>query len=100
MARFIPFEGIARDMQPKDPVNGFTCRELYAILDCQIVETFPITVGEFAGKVMILDEEGKCRADCSLRANHDATVILRQQGCIPGDWVTGNVILCNEQEFQ
>jgi len=49
---------------------------------------------------MLMDEESKCRNDYIQRRNGRATTLYRGAGAIPGDFVSGHVLICNSEEFR
>lgn len=76
--------------EPKDitPENGtdFNLQELYRLLECDMIQI--ITLAE--GTIMIMDENGKFRAE----RNDTATAMARPY-LFTGDYVSGHVIVCD-----
>ena len=75
-----------------DPANGkvFTLEELQRIVK-GYVELVPITNGEHSGRVMVVDEEGKLKADAQL--NKEASRIAGQQ-------IVGSVIIIDRDQIE
>jgi len=51
-------------------------------------------------RLMLMDEESKCRNDYIQRRNGRATTLYRGAGATPGDFVSGHVLICNSEEFR
>jgi hypothetical protein len=49
---------------------------------------------------MLMDEESKCRNDYIQRRNGRATTLYREAGAMPGDFVSGHVLVCGNEEFR
>ena len=77
------------------PANGkkFTLKELQGF-----VEGFIELVTLHDGRLMFLNEEGKYDPKIKHRLNMAASVYLQMAGGIPGDFVTGNVLICSKRE--
>lgn len=50
------------------------------------------------GKLMFLNEEGKLKDDLKNKLNKTATLLLIDAGGLPGDYIVGDVIICNNKE--
>ena len=70
--------------------------ELYALLDCQVVEVIRLT----SELILIVDEEGKFKNPCYL--NLLATYLWHQhQPAARGqDSIVGRAILCHDKQFR
>ena len=70
--------------------------ELYALLDCQVVEVIRLT----SELILIVDEEGKFKNPCYL--NLLATYLWHQhQPADRGqDSIVGRAILCHDKQFR
>jgi len=84
--------------QPVNPKNGrsFKLAELYALLDCQVVEVIRLT----PELILIVDEEGKFKNPCYL--NLLATYLWHhhQPAARGQDSIVGRAILCHDQQFR
>ena len=96
MAQMLKFDGSSEMVTPSDTKSGFQLDELYALLECEIVETVYLE----DGTIMVIDEEGKFRADALARRNERATRLLHRAGGIAWDFITGHALICSEEEFQ
>jgi hypothetical protein len=92
MAELIAVDGSRRDVFPADAIEGFTCDELYGLLQCRTVETVALPGGGW----LILDEDGKGRQRFP---NSDATKLLHGAGGAPDDYVAGPAIACSRAEL-
>jgi len=83
---------ITTDGEEKEitPINGknFTLQELYKLIDCTLVEVLHLP----NRKYMIIDEEGKLKANHKL--NGKATLIYSL------DYIVGNVVVCDKNMFK
>ena len=93
MAKFIHANGNEATIHPADKKRGFSLREMYALLDCSMVQAIDLA----DGRTMWLDEEGKLR-DGLLFVNEKATRLLIEAGGIPGDEVVGSVLITDPEE--
>ena len=75
-----------------EPINGkvFTLNELQTVVGGYI-EIVPITTGEYTGKLLVVDEEGKLKADAQL--NIEASKISGQQ-------IVGQVIVIDRDQIE
>ncbi|HEX8425120.1 DUF3846 domain-containing protein [Hymenobacter sp.] len=84
--------------QPVSPKNGrsFKLDELYALLDCQLVDVVRLT----PELILIIDDEGKFRNPAYL--NLLATYLWHQhQPAARGhDSIVGRAILCHDKQFR
>jgi hypothetical protein len=89
MAILLKQNGIIQQIFPKDKSRGFSLDEIYQLIGngCEMVKAVDLA----DGRSMWLDEEGKYRQ--GLRENLKATELLMKAGGIPGDVVTGNVLI-------
>ena len=94
MATLLAPDGTRRDVAPADLAEGFTLEELYALLDCQTVETIALLGGGW----LVLDEDGKGRVPHRAQ-NAEATKLLHQAGGIPWDFVLGPAMVCAREEL-
>ncbi len=93
MAKLYKIDGTVVDVEPKDKKNGFQLQELYALIECDIIQPVLFT----PDKWFICDEEGwlKSNAQRNKKANEYITSLCGY------DWnVCGNIIFCNENDFQ
>ena len=88
MAIIIKTNGETENIEPS---NGsvFTLEELQRIVK-GYVELVPITNGEHSGRVMVVDEEGKLKADAQL--NDEASRIAGQR-------IVGQVIIIDKEQI-
>ena len=92
MAQLIRTNGTRETIKPADSFNGFSLDELYALINCDMIQHVP--VGTFG---IVIDEEGKLRGQ---ELNAVATRQFRSQ-LLPGDVLVGNVlVLETAEEFQ
>ena len=59
-----------------------------------------LSIAAEGSRLMLMDEESKCRNDYIQRRNGRATTLYRGAGAIPGDFVSGHVLICNSEEFR
>lgn len=125
MALLITYDGQKREVFPENPEHGFTCKELYKLIDCDCIERLDLCDPKLGGipngrtralfqdlraghpTQMILDEEGKMRNDAAERYNLIATdiwaAVWRTNNLMlmrSGDHIVGNVVLCSPEEFR
>lgn len=93
MATLLSPDGTRRDIAPADLAEGFALKELYALLDCETVETIALAEGGW----LVVDEDGKGRA---LTINTEATKLFHQAGGMPQDYVVGPALVCTRSEIQ
>lgn len=76
------------------PLNGrdFHLEELYTHTGCTCVQMVRIS----DGRIMWLDEEGKFNQPENY--NKEATLLLQKAGGIPGDYIAGDVFICEGDE--
>ncbi len=96
MAVLIMFDGCTRNVSPIDPDSGFQNAEVTGLLGCSRSEHAELA----DGRLMLMDEESKCRNDYIQRRNGRATTLYREAGAVPGDFVSGHVLICNSEEFR
>lgn len=91
------------------PSNGtdFKLTELYKLIECHLVELVHIDgVSEMMGEeyIMIIDEEGKLRADVQDSFNLIPSILafpngFANKGAVK-DWVAGKAIVCRSSMFK
>jgi hypothetical protein len=96
MALLIRFDGSQREVIPADPNRGFTANEAANLIGCSKLEHAELA----DGRIMLMDEESKCRNDYIQRRNGHATTLYREAGAVPGDFVSGHVLICSSEEFR
>jgi hypothetical protein len=96
MARLLKYDGTTEEVNPADPSTGFSLGELYTLIGCELVQAISLE----DGYVMFVDENGKLQDGWESRRNNVATNVLRLTGRIPGDFITGNALICNLEEFR
>ena len=89
MATLIPVNGPSVEVAPK--AKTFSLAEMYALLDCDLVEA--ITLAD--GRRMWLDEEGKFAGK---GINAPATVLLHSAGGSMFDYIVGPVLITKKSE--
>ena len=92
MALLIRTGGTTEVIEPRDPAKGFTLEEVYALIGCELVQVVPTTK---AGKIMIIDEEGKLKDDAEVNLLATAAYPYGDE-----DPIVGNAIICYDREFQ
>lgn len=83
--------------RPAAPENGkdFQLEELYKLLKCDLVEVVYLN----RTQIMIIDEEGKCRAEP--KVNKKATMLAWKHMAIhPNDVIMGDAIVCDTTMFK
>ena len=90
------FDGSTRDVFAADPVSGFTAEETADLIGCSKLEHAELA----DGRIMLMDEESKCRNDYIQGRSGRATTLYREAGAVPGDFVSGHVLICNSEEFR
>ena len=96
MARLIRTDGTQETIRPKDESQGFRFEgELYELLGCDLIEIIHLA----AGRLMLLDEEGKLRRPRK-PMNEKATRLLHEAGGSPFDVVLGDVALLEPGELK
>lgn len=96
MAQLLRFDESCDEVFPIDAKSGFSLPELYTLIGCEMVEAVYLD----DGRIMLIDEEGKLRKGHLVLLNEPATELLRRAGGMPGDYITGNALICTEEEFQ
>lgn len=98
MATLIKPDGTKTEVRPKNG-KDFTIAELYTLIECTTVEVLYMA----EGKSMWIDEEGKFKNPLH---NLVAEMILRDslhkigRAMIPGDYLVGNALVCDEGEVR
>jgi len=93
MATLLKVDGTKETVTPANPETGFGLQELYKLLGVEMIEVIHTDDG-----ILVFDEEGKFRQPNAL--NEAATALLHKAGGMPFDYMVGNVLICNEKEFQ
>lgn len=94
MATLIKTDGTRLEVFPNDKKRGFTCKELYNLIGCDIIEC----VGpNCRGESLIVDEMGKFKSD--IEPNREATLWYRKNFG-PYDVIVGNAVLVSKKEFK
>lgn len=88
MATLIKVDGSQKDVFPADKENGFTLKELYGLLECEMIEIATIFQD---GKMLVVDEEGLLKPD---------PVVNPVASMLVGDYIVGNAIVLDNKEFQ
>lgn len=93
MAKLLTTAGETKEVQPSNAKRGFTLKELYSLIGCDLVE---VVGPNKNGEIMICDEEGKINgSECNQLAtdwyweNHG-----------PWDIIKGNAVICKNSEFK
>lgn len=96
MATLIKVDGTKTEVFPKNKRKGFTLAEVYSLMSCSMVEL----VGPLDdGRNMLVDEEGKLKAEWINRINSEATHLFRTRYGAH-DVIVGDVLLVTNKEFQ
>lgn len=88
MATLIKVDGSQKDVFPADKENGFTLKELYGLLECEMIEIATIFQD---GKMLVVDEEGLLKSK---------PVVNPVASMLVGDYIVGNAIVVSKEEFQ
>lgn len=96
MATLVRYTGEQDEVLPADKTEGFSLAEIYVLLNCDTIQTIMLR----DGRIMLIDENAKFKRGAEQRYNDIATVYLADAGGIPGDWITGHALICNNEEFQ
>ena len=88
MARLINSDSSIVDVFPKNKRKGFTLKELYEIIGCEMVEVVSIPL---EGMIMIVDEEGRLKENA--RFNFAASIVSQNT-------IFGNAVVCAEKDFK
>lgn len=93
MAKLYKIDGTVVDVEPRDKKAGFQLQELYDLIGCDIIQ--PVCFVK--GKWFICDEEGWLKPNARRNEKANEHII----GITGDDWdVCGNVIVCDERDFQ
>ena len=93
MATLIKHNGETSIVTPADGV-AFTLEELQGFVGGYIE-----SVHLADNKVMFLNEDGKLKDDLKNKVNRMGTLLLMEAGGIPGDYVVGDIIICERKEI-
>ena len=88
MATIIKITGEHENIEPSNS-SVFTLEELQKAVGGYI-ETVSVTTGDYAGKLMIVDEEGKLKEDAQV--NKEASRIAKQR-------IVGQVIIIDREQI-
>ena len=89
MAIIIKITGKTENIEPADR-RIFTLKELQQAVGGYI-ELVPIKAGEYEGKLMVVDEEGRLKADAQLNENASR---------IAGQIIVGQVIIIDREQIE
>jgi hypothetical protein len=92
MALLIKTDESIEVIEPKDAERGFTLAELYQHIGCELIQVVPTILD---GKIMIIDEEGKCKDEPKL--NLLATTVYNYG---LEDPIVGNAVICLSSELR
>ena len=96
MATLIKVDGTKTEVFPENKRKGFTLAEVYNLMNCRLVEL----VGPLDdGRSMLVDEEGKLKAEWMSRINSEATHLFRTRYGAH-DVIVGDALLVTDKEFQ
>jgi hypothetical protein len=95
MALLINADGTEAEVFPANMQRGFTLKELYFLLDCDIVQAIQL---RGPGISMLLDENAKLKNPVPPE-NPRATRLLHEAGGIPWDRVVGKALIVGRKEF-
>ena len=96
MATLIKVDGTKTEVFPENKKRGFTLKEAYKLMSCSMVEL----VGPLDdGRSMLVDEEGKLKAEWMSRINSEATHLFRTRYGAH-DVIVGDALLVTDKEFQ
>lgn len=90
MAIILRTDGTQEVCQPKNGTD-FQLDEVKAVVNGWVE-----MVGLADGRIMLLNEEGKLH---DLPVNAAATELFNQGGRMWYDWIVGDVLVCNDEEF-
>jgi hypothetical protein len=84
-------------LTPCAPENGthYQLAQLYRMLDCELVEVIDLR----DGRILICDEESKCKAEEFIEVNVKATRLAKHV-LFPGDFIAGAAILCGTEKLR
>ena len=92
MAKLLTTAGETKEVQPASAKRGFTLKELYSLIGCDLVE---VVGPNKNGEIMICDEEGKINGS---ERNQLATDWYWENY---GPWdIMGNAVICKNSEFK
>jgi hypothetical protein len=94
MATLYNPDGTTQTVEPTNPKKGFQLRELYRLLECDMIQ---IIYPPDSETIMVIDEEGKFQPN--YRRNAKATEIMGPNLFV-GDEVVGIALVCKETEVQ
>lgn len=95
MAKVYYPNGDIKEVFPKNKKEGFTCKELYSIIGCSMVQP----VFYKPGYMFICDEEFRLKDNWQASRNKTVNdLIIEETG---DDWdLAGIVVICSEEEFK
>ena len=98
MAKLFYFDGDevkTKEVTPKNPEEGFTLKELYAMLDCDLIEIFHINDEE----MFVCDEEFRLKEGWQERWNAPANQYVTNT-CHRYFNLCGNVLICKLEDVK
>jgi hypothetical protein len=95
MALLIKYDGETTNVVPQNTEDGFTLKEIYALLECEMIQTIDV---EDETKVLICDEEGKLKGGWQRLINSEASRLLHKAGGSPFDMVVGHVLIVDKEK--
>lgn len=98
MATLIKVDGTVKTVAPKSKRNGFSLKEVYDLLGCDMVQC--VNVNNGAEENMLCDEEAKCKEGWMERINAKATQIFDKSYGRGRDVIVGDVLMCTSKEWQ
>lgn len=87
MAQLIHVNGTSETVNPADEVRGFTLREMYDLLDCELIQIVYVD----NGNILVVDEEGKLK---QRPVNYEASTHC------DFDMIVGPALLCSPGEVK
>ena len=99
MATLIKVDGTKKTVTPRNKQNGFALEEVYELLGCSMVQCVRVGEGRQA-RNMLMDEEGKLREGWLEKINETATEMFQTTYGPGADVIVGDVLICNNKEWQ
>ena len=88
MAKLISMSGDIKEVHPEG--KYFTLKELYSLINCELVQVVPLK----DGRSLWIDEEGKLHP----HTENELATSMFHEFLLPGDYLTGNVLVDDEGE--
>jgi hypothetical protein len=97
MAVIYKTDGQRVGVEPKDPKQGFTLKELKAAIGGGYIEVVPLisSSGSSMGKLIVCDEDGRSKG---LPFNEQASAVFGMY--VHGGDFVGDILVCNVGEIQ